>query len=188
MSESSPSERECPPPSATRTRTHEPWSKQPSPTSDNGVIKEPSRNTNASKPPGASTHSAPRRPPPAGDRLHPAQADRRTDGPAPRRRTEGPADSAPALRTENASLDRRLDQMTREHRSLQERLEGATPPCGSPRSASSTSKPNFSNRVPRRIGPDSGSSGAEGCVRCRRPCVRLTVVLPQGTPAVPYFP
>lgn len=36
-----------------------------------------------------------------------------------------PADSAPALRTENASLKRRLDQMTREHRSLQERLEGA---------------------------------------------------------------
>lgn len=36
-----------------------------------------------------------------------------------------PADSAPALHTENASLKRRLDQMTREHRSLQERLEGA---------------------------------------------------------------
>ncbi|MGW1658391.1 DUF6262 family protein [Streptomyces atratus] len=36
-----------------------------------------------------------------------------------------PTDSAPALRTENASLKRRLDQMTQEHRSLQERLEGA---------------------------------------------------------------
>ncbi|RPE39172.1 hypothetical protein EDD90_2145 [Streptomyces sp. Ag109_O5-1] len=36
-----------------------------------------------------------------------------------------PAESAPALRTENTSLKRRLDQMTREHRSLQERLEGA---------------------------------------------------------------
>ncbi|GAA3299725.1 hypothetical protein GCM10020295_38610 [Streptomyces cinereospinus] len=36
-----------------------------------------------------------------------------------------PADSAPALRTENASLKRRLDQVTQEHRSLQERLEGA---------------------------------------------------------------
>ncbi|WP_129773485.1 DUF6262 family protein [Streptomyces sp. L-9-10] len=36
-----------------------------------------------------------------------------------------PSDSAPALRTENASLKRRLDQMTQERRSLQERLEGA---------------------------------------------------------------
>ncbi|MFF1717520.1 hypothetical protein [Streptomyces sp. NPDC058268] len=36
-----------------------------------------------------------------------------------------PADSAPALRTENTALKRRLDQMTQEHRSLQERLEGA---------------------------------------------------------------
>lgn len=35
-----------------------------------------------------------------------------------------PADSAPALRTENASLKPRLDQVTQEHRSLQERLEG----------------------------------------------------------------
>ncbi|MBT2505883.1 hypothetical protein J7I98_08210 [Streptomyces sp. ISL-98] len=36
-----------------------------------------------------------------------------------------PSDSAPALRTENASLRRRLDQVTQEHSSLQERLEGA---------------------------------------------------------------
>ncbi|MEU9470844.1 hypothetical protein AB0D78_30365 [Streptomyces avermitilis] len=36
-----------------------------------------------------------------------------------------PADSAPALRAENASLKRRLDQLAQEHRSLQERLEGA---------------------------------------------------------------
>ncbi|MCX4461489.1 hypothetical protein OOK58_02160 [Streptomyces sp. NBC_01728] len=40
-------------------------------------------------------------------------------------RRTAPADSAPALRAENASLKRRLDQLAQEHRSLQERLEGA---------------------------------------------------------------
>ncbi|OAR21990.1 hypothetical protein A8W25_30330 [Streptomyces sp. ERV7] len=36
-----------------------------------------------------------------------------------------PADTAPALRTENTQLKRRVDQLAQEHRSLQERLEGA---------------------------------------------------------------
>lgn len=57
-----------------------------------------------------------------------------------------PADSAPALHTENASLKRRLDQMMQEHRSLQSDSKAPDPTCGSPRSASPTSKPNFSNR------------------------------------------
>ncbi|PKV82650.1 hypothetical protein BX283_0091 [Streptomyces sp. TLI_146] len=36
-----------------------------------------------------------------------------------------PADSTRALRTENTQLKRRVDQLAQEHRSLQERLEGA---------------------------------------------------------------
>jgi hypothetical protein len=49
-----------------------------------------------------------------------------------------PGESIQHLSTENATLRRRVDQLTQEHRTLRERLEGSRSTSGSPRSASPT--------------------------------------------------